>query len=200
LTPAARMDGVGLSLIRRMNKGAPPDAVSLGLGEPTWPLPIAATEALSGLGDECSYGPNAGVPELREAIAGFYGTVPERVMVGAGSQGVLFALFQAWAEPGRAVLVPDPGFIAYPALARLAGASPAPYPLGPGGALDADAFIAALEACPRASLAVINHPGNPSGGGASVVTCGMMPCSSCISPTCSAWRGLLKYAVITIVK
>jgi aspartate/methionine/tyrosine aminotransferase len=165
LKPAARLDGLGFSLIRKMNLGAPPDAISLGLGEPTWPLAAAASRALATSGSDCSYGPNAGIPELVEAVATFYGVNPDRVMLTAGSQGALFAVFQACAEPGFEVLVPDPGFLAYPVLARLSGALPVPYPLGPGGSLDADAFLAVLASHPRATLAIINHPGNPSGGG-----------------------------------
>lgn len=163
---ASRLDGITLSPIRRMNLGAPADAVSLGLGEPTWPLPEAATKALGKARRDCSYGPNAGLPELREELARFYGTTADQVMVAAGSQGALYALFQAWTGPGSQVLVPDPGFLAYPLLARLASATPVPYPLGPGGSLDADNFLAALAGTPEAALAVINHPGNPCGGGA----------------------------------
>jgi aspartate/methionine/tyrosine aminotransferase len=149
-----------------MNLGAPEDAVSLGLGEPTWPLPATAARALGKVREGCSYGPNAGLPELREELGRFYGTTADQVMVAAGSQGALYALFQAWAGPGSQVLVPDPGFLAYPLLARLAGATAAPYALGPGGSLDADSFAAALAGTPAAAIAVINHPGNPCGGGA----------------------------------
>jgi aspartate/methionine/tyrosine aminotransferase len=163
---ASRLDGITLSPIRRMNLGAPADAISLGLGEPTWPLPAAATKALGIARQGCSYGPNAGLPGLRDELARFYDATADQVMVTAGSQGALYALFQAWAGPGSQVLVPDPGFLAYPLLARLAGAVAVPYKLGPGGSLDADRFSAALAATPAAAIAVINHPGNPCGGGA----------------------------------
>ena len=163
---ASRLDGIALSPIRKMNLGAPADAIPLGLGEPTWALPEAAAKALGKARLDCSYGPNAGLPELREELARFYSTITDQVMVAAGSQGALYALFQAWAGPGSQVLVPDPGFLAYPLLARLAGATPAPYQLGPGGSLDADSFLAALAGTPAAAIAVINHPGNPCGGGA----------------------------------
>jgi len=166
LRPASRLLGLGLSPIRGMSLGAPADAVSLGLGEPTWELPAVAAEALARDNCDCAYGPNAGLPELREAVAAYQGTSADRVMVTAGSQGTLFALFQAWAGPGSQALVPDPGFLAYPALARLAGATPVPYRLGPGGRLDAELFSSALDRAPAAALAVVNHPGNPSGGGA----------------------------------
>ncbi|MDP3178707.1 MAG: pyridoxal phosphate-dependent aminotransferase, partial [Spirochaetaceae bacterium] len=82
--------------------------------------------------------------------------------------GALFALFQAWLDPFDEVLVPDPGFLAYPILARLSGAVSVPYPLGPDGSFDAGAFEASLAAHPFAKAAVMNHPANPTGAGATV--------------------------------
>ncbi len=166
---AARMEGMGLSLIRAMNEGAPPGCVSLGLGEPSWDLPDPARTALARWASEtapCPYGPNAGLPELRKALAGLCGVRDQELMVATGSQGALAALFLAWAGPGDQVLLPDPGFVAYAALARLAGAEPVFYTFPEEPALDPQRLRAALDAAPRARLAVINHPANPTGGGA----------------------------------
>jgi aspartate/methionine/tyrosine aminotransferase len=135
----------------------------MGLGEPGWALPEPARQALARQEGRCAYGPNAGLPELQEAVAAFHGAKTSQVMLGCGSQGVLYALFQAWLEPGDAALVPDPGFLAYPALARLAGADPVGYPLTRGFTLDPVAFRAVLDRTPNARLAVVNHPGNPTG-------------------------------------
>jgi aspartate/methionine/tyrosine aminotransferase len=167
VNPAARLAQLQPSPIRALSEGAPPGAVAMGLGEPGWDLPEPARQALARQRGPCAYGPNAGLPALREAVAAFHGVGPDQTMLACGSQGALFALFQAWLEPGAAVLVPDPGFLAYPALARLAGAEPVPYPLATDFALDADAFRAVLDHCPQAKVAVINHPGNPTGAGAS---------------------------------
>lgn len=171
MSPAARVAGMALSPIRRMGVGAPDGAVNLALGEPGWPLPSVAREALAQVGagsGALPYGPNAGRVDLVEAIAVHHGrSVPEQVMVTAGSQAALFALFQAHVDPGSAVLVPDPGFVSYPSLARLCGAQPVGYPLGAGGDLDAEAVVETLAATPHTSLVVLNHPANPTGGMAS---------------------------------
>lgn len=166
MKPAARLAHLRPSPIRALAEGAPPDALPMGLGEPGWDLPGPAREALARAGGPCAYGPNAGLPSLREAVGAFHGVHPDRVLLASGSQGALFALFQAYLDEGDEVLCPDPGFLAYPALARLAGAAPAPYALGPGFRLDPDAFREALDRAPRARLAVVNHPGNPTGAGA----------------------------------
>lgn len=174
MSPASRVAGMGLSPIRAMAVGAPPGTVSLGLGEPGWPLPAPAREALATVGaatGAMSYGPNTGAPDLVEAIAAFHGATqpvsPEQVMVTSGSQAALFALFQTHVEPGTTVLVPDPGFVSYVSLTRLCGADPVGYPLAPGGHLDAEALVETLAAQPHTSMVVLCHPANPTGGMAS---------------------------------
>lgn len=167
MKPSERLRRVVSSPIRAISEGAPSDAVPMGLGEPGWDLPEPARLALAQQQGCCSYGPTAGLPELREAVAAFYGAHPRNVMLGSGSQGVLFALFQAWLNPGDAVLLPDPGFVTYPNHARLAGAEPVGYAPAPDHTLDPGAFRAALDRTPAARIAVVNHPGNPTGSGAS---------------------------------
>ena len=148
MSPASRVAGQGLSPIRRMAVGAPPGAINLALGEPGWPLPTVAREALADAGREdgpLPYGPNTSRPDLVEAIAAHHAAQTDRtrqstrqntpniatehadvstdqVMVTSGSQAALFALFQAHVDPGSTVLVPDPGFVSYPSLARPCGA------------------------------------------------------------------------------
>jgi aspartate/methionine/tyrosine aminotransferase len=160
-----------------MAVGAPPDAVSLALGEPGWPMPAVARQALAAAGAEdgpMPYGPNASSPELVTAVAGWHAAAhgipalsPDQVMVTSGSQAALFALFSAHVEVGSTVLVPDPGFVSYRSLAHLCQARAAGYRLGAGGALDADLVAAALDAHDDVSLVVLNHPANPTGGMAS---------------------------------
>ncbi|MDR3669773.1 MAG: pyridoxal phosphate-dependent aminotransferase [Holophaga sp.] len=163
MKPASRLAQLRPSPIRALSEGAPPGAVPMGLGEPGWALPEPARHSLARQEGPCAYGPNAGLPALQEAVAAFHGVQPGQVMLGSGSEGVLYALFQAWLEPGDAVLVPDPGFLAYPALARLAGADPVAYALSADFTLDPAAFRAVLDRTPAAKLAVVNHPGNPTG-------------------------------------
>lgn len=169
---ASRLAGLGASPIRRLSEGAPQDAIPLGLGEPTWDLPEPARRALAESAESgaCPYGPNSGLPGLRAAVAAFHGVEIDEVLITVGSSGALHALFVAFAEPGDEVLVPDPGYPAYAALARLAGATPRTYGLGENWRLDAARFRHALAACPRARLAVINAPSNPTGGGADLAT------------------------------
>ena len=167
MNPSCRLNRVFPTPIRVISEGAPPDAVPMGLGEPSWALPEPGRLALAQQQGRCSYGPNTGLPELQEAVAAFHGAQPSQVMLGCGSEGVLFALFQAYLDPGDAVLVPDPGFVTYPNDTRLAGGEPVSYPLAEDYRLDAAAFRAVLDRTPAAKMAVVNHPGNPTGAGTS---------------------------------
>ncbi|MBU0927939.1 MAG: pyridoxal phosphate-dependent aminotransferase [Spirochaetes bacterium] len=169
MRPALGAAALAPSVIRAMGAGAPPGCVSLGLGEPSWALPDAAARAIAESarpGERLPYGPNAGTPELRAALSAYLGTPEEGCMLAAGSQAALFALFQAWAGEGDEVLVPDPGFVAYPTLAAMAGATARPYSLADDGSLDPERFAAALGSSSRVRVAVVNHPANPTGAGA----------------------------------
>lgn len=161
--PASRLALLKPSPIRLLSEGAPVDAIPLGLGEPTWDLPEPAQRALAATSGPASYGPNLGLPELRQALACWHIARPEEVMVTTGSEEALACLFLAYLEAGDAVLVPDPGYPAYAALAHMAGAEPVPYGLD-GGTLHPAGFRLALEATPHAKVAVLNFPSNPTGG------------------------------------
>ncbi len=146
----------------------PSEMALLALGEPTWPMPSSGRRALAEVG-RCGYVVHAGEPALRRTIAEYEGVEPEDVLVTCGAQGALYAVTQAFLGPGDAALVPDPGFPAYRVLVELAGATAVTYSLAAeqGFGLDRGVLLATLERTPRAKLVVINHPGNPTGGGAS---------------------------------
>lgn len=162
--------------IREVSVGAPPGAIDLSLGVPGWPMHQAAVEAMgrgfaeSGL---CGYGPNAGLPGLVAAIADHHQVDPAEVMATAGSQSALYALFAAHLpRTGGRVMIPDPGFPGYRSLAVQHDAEVLAYPLASDGSLDPDAFSQTLLRATRdrpggrVDIAVLNHPGNPTGGGA----------------------------------
>ena len=185
MKPASRLSLLKPSPIRAITDGTPPGAIPLGLGEPTWALPEPARLALLRPAGPCGYVPHVGLPDLRKAVAAFHGATVDEVLITTGSQGALFSLFQAWVEPGTKVLIPDPGFVAYPALARMAGAVPVTYPLAPDRfRLDAEALLRVLEATPEASAVVLNLPSNPTGGG------GDLEALRRVAAACQA-RGLL---------
>lgn len=165
---AARLDGVEISLIRQIQALATPLSINLGIGEPN----VEPTAALRRLAAEVAaaepwrYSPNAGFPELRRLIsdeeAPQYDPQQE-ICVTAGTEEGLYAVMQAFINPGDEVLVPDPGFVSYPILASLAGGKPVPYALDPDG-WDVDFDDLERAWTRRAKAIVVNSPSNPTGG------------------------------------
>ena len=79
--PASRLAHLKPSPIRIISEGASPEAIPLGLGEPTWDLPEPARRALAATAGPASYGPNMGLPELRQALACWHIARTEEVLV-----------------------------------------------------------------------------------------------------------------------
>jgi aspartate/methionine/tyrosine aminotransferase len=162
---AQRFANIELSLIRQINALATPLSVNLGIGEPN----VEPDETLRGFAVKAAatgswhYTPNAGTLALRKLIASDAGFDPKsEVCVTAGTEEALFSIMQAFVDPGDDVLVPNPGFLAYATLARIAGAVPVTYELEPPDwRVDADALLARIT--PKTKLIVVNSPSNPLG-------------------------------------
>ena len=144
---------------------------SLSAGEPDFGTPSFIVEAsIQALRDGVTrYGPAAGDPVLREAIArkitGENGipTSAAEVLVTNGGKQAIYNLFQVLLNPGDEVLIPSPYWLSYPEMARLAGARPVSVAssAADGFRLDVQALEAAVT--PATRLLVINSPGNPTG-------------------------------------
>lgn len=107
--------------------------VDLSKGEPAYPTPEYAAEAgMRAIREgRTGYPPTAGVPELREAAAGYLNETTghgdleaSRVLVSVGAKQALFNTVYCLFGPGDEVLVPAPYWPTYPPLVRLAGAEP----------------------------------------------------------------------------
>jgi aspartate/methionine/tyrosine aminotransferase len=94
------------------------DIIHMEVGEPDFPTPapvIAAAQAHLATG-YVFYTPALGLPELREAIAGFYQAryginIPaSRIVVTAGASGALLLALACLATPGKEWLLTDPGY------------------------------------------------------------------------------------------
>ena len=147
------------------------DICSMSAGEPDFNTPDFIVEAsIKALQDGITrYGPAAGDPELREAIAeklsrdNQIASQASNVLVTNGGKQAIFNLFQVVLNPGDQVLIPGPFWLSYPEMARLAGAEPVivPSKAEDGFRLDLQALEAAIT--PNTRMLVINTPGNPTG-------------------------------------
>ncbi len=147
------------------------DVCSLSAGEPDFDTPefirAAAIKALDH--GQTRYGPAAGEPALREAIAAKFSqenhvpTTASQVLVTNGGKQALYNLFQVLLGPGDEVLLPAPYWLSYPEIARMAGASVKELPsdADQGFRLKPEQLEAAIT--PASRLLVLNSPSNPTG-------------------------------------
>ncbi|MEC8096912.1 MAG: pyridoxal phosphate-dependent aminotransferase [Cyanobacteriota bacterium] len=147
------------------------DICSLSAGEPDFETPQfiveAAQQALAT--GFTRYGPAAGDPDLRAALAHKLSvengipTQPEQVLITNGGKQAIYNLFQVLLNPGDDVLVPAPYWLSYPEMAALAGATTTIIPTKAEEGFRLDLDLLEQKITPRSRLLVINSPGNPSG-------------------------------------
>jgi aspartate/methionine/tyrosine aminotransferase len=148
------------------------DIIHLEIGEPDFPTaPHIVEAAARALQDGWThYGPPAGLPELREAVAEDVSrrrgiaVDPAEVVITPGAKPILFFLILALVERDDEVLCPNPGFPIYDSTIRFVGGRPVPYSLAEK--LNFDVEVAEIERkiTPRTRLIILNSPHNPTGG------------------------------------
>jgi aspartate/methionine/tyrosine aminotransferase len=148
------------------------EVVHLEIGEPDFDTPVnvkqAAVKALNS--GYTHYGPSAGLPELREAIAQYVSRTrgiraePDEVVVTPGAKPIMFYTIFALVNPGEEVLYPNPGFPIYESLINFIGAKPAPIPLPEENDFRLDPEYVKKKITKRTKLIILNYPENPTGG------------------------------------
>lgn len=148
------------------------NVISLTIGEPDFSTPYHIREVgIQSLEKgKTWYTPNAGLAELREAIARYvkrhsgldYDGRSEILVTVGGSEAIDLG-FRALISPGDEVLVPSPSFVCYEPLVAMAGGVPVPIVTKAEDAfrLTADELRAAIT--PRTKLLVLPFPNNPTG-------------------------------------
>ena len=147
------------------------DICSLSAGEPDFDTPAFIVEAArKALGDGITrYGPAAGDPELRAAVAEKLSTEngiptrPSQVLITNGGKQAIFNLFQVLLNPGDEVLIPSPFWLSYPDMAALAGARSVVIASNPEDGFRLDLADLERRITERTRLLVLNTPGNPTG-------------------------------------
>lgn len=148
------------------------EILHLEIGQPDFPTPAHVSAAgVKAIQDGWTrYNPPAGLPRLRELIAGQtserigLSLGPASVVIGPGAKPGLFFAALALVNPGDEVIYPDPGFPTYAAMIGVAGGVPLPVPLREENrfSFDLDAFDARIS--DRTRLIILNSPANPTGG------------------------------------
>jgi aspartate aminotransferase len=147
------------------------DVCGFGAGEPDFDTPEhikrAAIEALEA--GFTKYTPNAGIPELRQAIADKFAADnglnyrAGQVVVSNGAKHACYNAILATCQPGDEVIIPAPYWVSYPDMVRLVGAEPVIVPTSERNAwkMRSEDFENAMT--PRTKMLIMNSPGNPTG-------------------------------------
>ncbi len=138
------------------------DVIKLASNEnPLGPSP-KAVEALRKAADQLHLYPDAAAFELRAAISSHFNVAADQVVIGNGSDELITLLGQALIlGPEDEVLVGDPSFVRYDAVAHVAPCRLVKVPVDAEMALDLEAM--ATKIGPNTRMIFLANPNNPTG-------------------------------------
>jgi len=143
------------------------DPIDLSIGQPDFDVPEpvrrAAIDAIQS--GKNGYALSQGMPVIREKlqarIGRQYGHHDREVLVTCGTSGGLMLAMLVLVNPGDEVIVFDPYFVLYDALAGVAGGRVVYIDTYPDFRIDPDRVAAAIT--PRTKAIIFNSPANPTG-------------------------------------
>lgn len=149
------------------------DVISLGIGEPDFvtPAPVLQAGIASLQSGETAYTSNAGVLELRQAVADMlqtrYGARPydaeKEVLITVGVSEAMALIMQAILDPGDEVIVPQPCFVSYMASVLLAGGTVVDLPTYAKDEFRVNPADIESRITERTKAILIGFPSNPTG-------------------------------------
>ncbi|HYE90396.1 MAG TPA: pyridoxal phosphate-dependent aminotransferase [Terriglobales bacterium] len=148
------------------------EIVHLEIGEPDFDTPAHIREAAKRALDAGAthYGPSAGLPELREAIARHVSATrnidvrAEQVVVTPGAKPIMFFAIMALVGQGDEVLYPNPGFPIYESVIDFVGGTAIGVPLREATGFNFDMDFFERHVSSKTKLIIVNSPQNPTGG------------------------------------
>ena len=176
-TTATRIDGIApfhvMAILAqaRALEAAGHDIIHLEIGEPDFATPEPSVEAgIAALrAGHTHYTAALGLPALREAIAGFYGTqwqatvVPAHIVVTPGASGALLLALGLLAGPGDEVLMADPGYPCNRHFARFCDARAVTIAVDASSGFQLTLDLIQRHATAATRAVLIASPSNPTG-------------------------------------
>jgi len=153
------------------------EVLNLGIGSPDLPPPADVVEELADqarMPDHHGYQSYQGLPELRQAFADWYRNWfgveldgEQEVLPLIGSKEGIMHISMTFLEAGDEVLVPNPGYPAYRAVANLTGATIREYELSATNGWYPDLKALSATDLSRVKIMWLNYPNMPTGTPAS---------------------------------
>lgn len=146
--------------------------IHLEIGEPDFDTPANVVEAAVDALHKgwTHYGPSAGLPDLRQAIAEYVsrtrrvGVSPDEVVVVPGGKPIIFFTILSLIDEGDEVIYPNPGFPIYESMIHYVGGKAVPIQLREENDFSLDVNELASLISDRTKLIILNSPHNPTGG------------------------------------
>ncbi len=146
--------------------------IHLEIGEPDFDTPSNIKEAgIKAIQNNLThYGPSAGLPDARKAIAEYSGRIrgidisPDEVVVVPGGKPTMFYAIIAIMNPGDEVVYPNPGFPIYESMINFMGGKAVPYQIKEENDFSFNLDEMRRLVNPKTKMIIINTPGNPTGG------------------------------------
>ncbi|SEN65560.1 aminotransferase [Amphibacillus marinus] len=146
------------------------DVISLTIGQPDFPTPTVVKEAaiLAVEENKTSYTANAGLPELRHAVAQYmnesYQTSiqGEQVIITVGASQAIDVVCRSLLNTGDEVILPDPVYPGYEPLIKLAGAT-AVHVNTQQADFKLTASLLERAITPQTKCVILPYPSNPTG-------------------------------------
>ena len=156
-----------------------PDCLHLEVGEPDFGTPEHIREGgIRAIQEgKTRYTPNAGIAELRDALAdkirrvNGYDVDAQQIIVASGAVEAIYASLVTMLSPGDEILLPDPGWPNFRMMADLLSATAVYYPLRPENGFLPDPKDIADRITSKTRVLLVNFPSNPLG---SVPTQGLL--------------------------
>ena len=147
------------------------DVVHLEVGEPDFATaePVAEAAIAAIRAGHTQYTPAAGIPELRDAIAGYYQTRyglnvdPAQILVTPGASGALLLAFALLADAGQTFMMSDPGYPCNRQFLRFLQAAAQLVPTGPAERFQLTEALISEHWQPQTAGVLLASPSNPTG-------------------------------------
>ncbi|MDY0165928.1 MAG: pyridoxal phosphate-dependent aminotransferase [Thermoguttaceae bacterium] len=143
------------------------DPINLSIGQPDFDVPEEVKQAaITAIREgRNGYALSQGMPVLRDKlqarVESRFGHADREVFVTCGTSGGLVLAMMALVDPGDEVILPDPCFGMYNALAAMMGGRVVSIDTYPDFHLDPQRVAEAIT--PRTKLILVNSPNNPTG-------------------------------------
>lgn len=147
------------------------DVIGFGAGEPDFPTPAFVVEAAKYALNQglTRYTPSSGTLELRKAICSKLERdnnityTPDEIIVSNGAKHSLYNVFQAILNPGDEVIIPQPYWLSYPEMVKMAGGIPIFVEAKEDNSFKTTRKELEKAITLKTKAIIINSPSNPNG-------------------------------------